>query len=379
MLDVHGKPLLGHCELPEAIADPVFPLSSAEAARMLRTARLGESSIDAIADAALALVHADDRHTAKPWCDTLLDEARARMRSDWEAPLDAVRAEIAYRDGDLRRAECHAERALSAIPPRRWDVRIALPLACLLRVSTELGNEGRAADLARSPVPAGAGDTRYGVLFRHARGRWHAAAGRARAALDDFLCCGEMTAKLRIDHPALVPWRSEAAQQYLRLGDHDPARALVVEELRCLGDSKSRARGITLTALALTSPLKTRSALLTEAAEILREDGDRLQLAHAMSKLGNTYYRLRDHRRARSLALRAENIARECHDVPPEPGKPSALSDAERRVAVLAGSGYTNKEIAQRLYITVSTVEQHLTSVYRKLSVRRRTELPARI
>ncbi|WP_198047890.1 helix-turn-helix transcriptional regulator [Kutzneria sp. 744] len=38
--------------------------------------------------------------------------------------------------------------------------------------------------------------------------------------------------------------------------------------------------------------------------------------------------------------------------------------------------GYTNREIAARLYVTPSTVEQHLTRVYRKLDVKRRKDLP---
>ncbi|MEG9513475.1 helix-turn-helix transcriptional regulator [Saccharopolyspora indica] len=54
-----------------------------------------------------------------------------------------------------------------------------------------------------------------------------------------------------------------------------------------------------------------------------------------------------------------------------------SLSDAERRVAELASRGDTNREIARSLYITISTVEQHLTRVYRKLKVRRRVDLPA--
>ncbi len=53
----------------------------------------------------------------------------------------------------------------------------------------------------------------------------------------------------------------------------------------------------------------------------------------------------------------------------------AALTDAELRVATLAAQGKTNRQIAHTLYITVSTVEQHLTRVYRKLSVQRRTDL----
>jgi len=52
------------------------------------------------------------------------------------------------------------------------------------------------------------------------------------------------------------------------------------------------------------------------------------------------------------------------------------LSDAERRVAILAMQGHTNREISRKLWITISTVEQHLTRVYRKLSVRGRADLP---
>jgi DNA-binding CsgD family transcriptional regulator len=52
-----------------------------------------------------------------------------------------------------------------------------------------------------------------------------------------------------------------------------------------------------------------------------------------------------------------------------------ALTDAERRVAVLAARGSTNRAIAARLYVTTSTVEQHLTRVYRKLSVKSRADL----
>jgi DNA-binding CsgD family transcriptional regulator len=55
------------------------------------------------------------------------------------------------------------------------------------------------------------------------------------------------------------------------------------------------------------------------------------------------------------------------------------LTAAERRVAELAASGATNKEIAAELFMSVKTVEAHLSRVYRKLRVRSRTELSSRI
>ncbi|MFF5449600.1 AAA family ATPase [Streptomyces sp. NPDC012888] len=55
----------------------------------------------------------------------------------------------------------------------------------------------------------------------------------------------------------------------------------------------------------------------------------------------------------------------------------AALSRAERRVAALAAGGCTNRAIAARLFLTTSTVEQHLTRVYRKLGMKSRVELAA--
>ena len=54
------------------------------------------------------------------------------------------------------------------------------------------------------------------------------------------------------------------------------------------------------------------------------------------------------------------------------------LTETERRVAELAAQGRTNKEIAAGLYMGVSTVEAHLSRVYRKLGVRR-AELATRL
>ncbi|TWP50610.1 AAA family ATPase [Lentzea tibetensis] len=57
----------------------------------------------------------------------------------------------------------------------------------------------------------------------------------------------------------------------------------------------------------------------------------------------------------------------------------SPLTDAERRVAVLAASGHPNRSISRQLHITVSTVEQHLTRTYRKLNVTCREQLADRL
>ena len=53
----------------------------------------------------------------------------------------------------------------------------------------------------------------------------------------------------------------------------------------------------------------------------------------------------------------------------------STLTATERRVAELVGSGHSNHQTAAELFMSVKTVEANLTRIYRKLSVRSRTEL----
>ncbi|MBO0819309.1 MAG: helix-turn-helix transcriptional regulator, partial [Nocardiopsaceae bacterium] len=49
----------------------------------------------------------------------------------------------------------------------------------------------------------------------------------------------------------------------------------------------------------------------------------------------------------------------------------------ERQVATLAAEGLSNRQIAQRLFITRATVETHLRHAFHKLGISSRTQLPA--
>jgi DNA-binding NarL/FixJ family response regulator len=58
------------------------------------------------------------------------------------------------------------------------------------------------------------------------------------------------------------------------------------------------------------------------------------------------------------------------HEAPQGP----PLSDREREVLQEVASGATNREIAERLFLSPHTVKEHTSSLYRKLSVRNRAE-----
>jgi DNA-binding CsgD family transcriptional regulator len=55
------------------------------------------------------------------------------------------------------------------------------------------------------------------------------------------------------------------------------------------------------------------------------------------------------------------------------------LTAAEARVARMAADGASNREIAQELFVTLKTVEMHLSSAYRKLDISSRAQLAARL
>lgn len=370
----------------------------ADAESALQALRSAERLHEWALAAVTALEFADRLPAAADWCDRWSDRAREQRIPLWEAEFAALRASIALRQGRPVAARALAEAALAAVPAAGWGVRVGGPVASLVQAATDTGADEVAAGHLRAPCPEGMFQTRFGLHYLHARGRHHLAGGRPHAALDDFLRCGDLARGWGLDQPSVVPWRSSAAAAHLRLGETRRARALAKAELAVAGTH--RARGIALRALAAVADPAEGTRLLTEAVEALRAAGDRLQLARALADLGGLHLRAGRPGRARPVLEVAAGLAAECgakpllRDLPTVDGEPtphaaavtaerdtalSRLSGAERRVAALAARGHTNREIAERLSVTTSTVEQHLTRVFRKLGIRAREDLPAEI
>jgi DNA-binding NarL/FixJ family response regulator len=62
----------------------------------------------------------------------------------------------------------------------------------------------------------------------------------------------------------------------------------------------------------------------------------------------------------------------------PAPADGLTLSDREREILFLLGTGKTNREIAERLHLGPDSVKKSATALYRKLGVRNRTEAAQR-
>ncbi len=368
---------------------------------LMETTPLGDGTLCPIQSALLALVYADRLDLAEQWCESWLREALARRAPTWQALLMSTRAEIALRRGDLSTARRYGWSALNLIPRPAWGVCIGSVVANLMHVATSLG-EADAPGLRMADVPDGFFETRSGIQYLYARGRRQLDANRPQPALDDLLTCGRLMRDWGIDLPAFVPWRTDAVRALLKLGHVDRARELAEEQLTRPAVRQPRVRGMALRALAATQEdLRERESTLLCSLDALEGGGDRVQLAYALSDLADTQQLLGERGHARTSVQRALGIAVEGRLEPllrklaggagpvgarmpvvPSP-RPSegggvfehALSAAERRVVVLAAEGRTNREIAEELYITISTVEQHLTRAYRKLQVKGRADL----
>jgi DNA-binding NarL/FixJ family response regulator len=82
---------------------------------------------------------------------------------------------------------------------------------------------------------------------------------------------------------------------------------------------------------------------------------------------------------ARTAAARCARWLEHCEDCRPPTllaGSVQELTPREREIALLAASGLTSRQIAERLVVSVRTIDNHLQHAYRKLGIARREELP---
>ncbi|MFF4483940.1 AAA family ATPase [Streptomyces sp. NPDC001520] len=365
---------------------------------LLRTFHLDHGSLwnaEAGALALRALLYAGRLDEVVAWCEKLEAEAAAHHAVAWQGKFLAIRAEAHLRQGDLIRAHDLAARAIALVAPQGWGIGLAGVLGCAILAATRSGKLEQAEKYVAQPIPEPILHSRHGAHYLHARGHYRLATHHPQAALADFLACGRFAETWNAPGADAVSWRTSAAEAWLAQDDQDQAKRLVREQMARLFPGPSRARGLCLRTLAAVSRVTRRPQLLTEAVDMLKDSGDDYELARALIDLSIAFKDTGDQRNARRVAHRAWHLAKQtgaehlCREAALDPIDPeaelaakqrqdglSALTTQERRIALLAAKGYTNREIAAKLYITASTVEQHLTRVFRKVNVKRRQDLP---
>lgn len=356
------------------------------AQRILWNCRLGDMTLEALGTALLALGWGDHAEQAEEWCSSLVSQAEKRGAVTWRALFEGVWALVQIRRGDPAGAALRARAALDLLEPQSWGTAVAYPLTALVLAETATGAFDAVATTLRYPVPDAMFDTVGGLLYLRARGHYFLSTGRSLAAVSDFQLCQRVLVGWGTDVLTPVPWRTDLAEANLKLGKTSVARTLAKEQLRVAAEGDAYSRGLALRVLGLASDPGQQTWLLKQSADLLAQTGDQPELART--------YKVTSQLEARPAPAGPAAVGREPLKTPgPRPlprrlplpptvltssGEPfdEVLSEAELRVAQLAVMGYTNREIGGYLYITVSTVEQHLTRVYRKLGVRGRSSLP---
>lgn len=396
--DEHAPPLLATAAAEMAMAGIDAAGSATLAERALLDGDEAWDTLDYWAfTAARCLTIADRAHAARRALDAGIARARQRGALYQLRAMLLFRAETTYRLGDLPSAEADAREAVAAEDPG-WRAGIPLGRALLVLTLLERGELTEATDLLQRGALDGRArdlpDVYTNHVLLHARGRLRVAGGEAAAGIEDLLECGRRELAMGEVNPAVLDWRSQAALALAGRGELDEALRLCRQELAlALAFGAPRAIGMAERACGLVTGGPAGLALLQRAARTLAGSSARLEHARALVDLGAALRRSGRRTQARDALRPALEAAHTCgatalerrartelHATGARPRQaalsgPHSLTPSERRVARLAAEGRVNREIAAALYLSVRTVEFHLSGSYRKLGVRSRAEL----
>jgi DNA-binding CsgD family transcriptional regulator len=339
------------------------------------------------------LIHADALGEAERAIEeySRVAEARGAMLV---AATAFFRAELAYAHGQIARAEAYSRDAVELARQRGFFMTISSWLARLIEVLIERdGLEDAEQELRASGLDGDVPVTVWANPVLHSRGCLRLAQGRNGEGLEDLLEVAARAKRFGVKNPVL-PTAAVAAIALARGGDAESARA-AAEEYRQAAENwgTPRVKGIALHAQGVVEGGERGIELLREAVATLKRSPARLEHARALTDLGAGLRRANQRAEARDPLREALDmsrrsgalaIARRAHDELEATGEKlrplladgvESLTPSERRVAGLAAEGKTNRAIAQELFLTVKTIEAHLSSAYRKLDIESRSEL----
>ncbi|MGW6931434.1 helix-turn-helix transcriptional regulator [Lentzea sp. NPDC054927] len=369
------------CLAAQAIRQTMGGTHFPEAARLAHTA-LDAPSCRAdpacVWRALLVLVAAGDLITADANAERLLNGTS--LGTTMHAH---VRAKIARLSGDL----ATARDLLADAPPSAKSLQ-QLSVALLIEVLVDTGDvdEAEKTLLANKLDDALWQPSSLRPMLLAACAAVHRAKDRPLAAYVDHLVAGHDLLASGVTSPAILPWRGKAALAAHAAHREELAQRLAAEELAAARRwGEPRTVGIALSTLGRVRG-DDGTALLSDAADLMTVAGARHELAAIRLELGHRFAARGDdgaargeYAAARTTAARTGN-ARHLRQASEalarlSPAAAQALTRQEDLVASLAEAGLSNRSIAQRLFLTVSTVEVHLSNVYRKLGVHGRKDL----
>ena len=332
-----------------------------------------------------------------------IGRARARVR-ERGSPLDyamVANADLfsAWRRGDLITLEGEADAIATGVEHEEFSGPVLALRATAAHFGAyadcERGEYAVATARLDDHARATAGTARIipTMWLREPRARIALALDDPRRALAEAHALRDEMAEAHLDPPT-VAWRGVAALATLRLGDEAAAISLATDQLDLANRWGAPSDvGAALRLVGLVDADR-RIDVLSDAVDVLASAPARLEHAKALLDLGEALRVARRRTDAREPLLLGGEIAKVCGarvqhqravdalgalgDRPRKDASsqgPESLTASERRVADLAVSGRGNREIAQELFVSPKTVENHLGRIYTKLGISGRRQL----
>jgi DNA-binding CsgD family transcriptional regulator len=304
-------------------------------------------------------------------------------------------ATIQFAAGQWHAAFASASEAITTAMDTGWITEAPAAFAVLAGVEAGRGHAAECRQLAKQALEgARQTDARMVAAQAHvALGLLEVGLGRPAEALRHLEQVAAFAEERGMVENPLIPWLPDAAECYLRTGDVQAA-GRAADELGTLARTSGRPRLLVVhdRVVGLMSPPDEAEKLLRRSADRALAEGDQFQHARSLMCLGQLLRRRHQRAAARrplagALAsfehLGADGWAEQVRvelaasglDTDQQPAKFAELSAQEMSVVQSAVEGLTNQQTAERLFLSVRTVEFHLSNAYRKLGVSRRAQL----
>ena len=329
--------------------------------------------------------------------DRLIDAAReASAVGVLIYPL-AARSHLDFRRGRWQAAYADAAESVELARETGQIGLMAHSLTALARVESATGRHEEAQTHGRESLELcrALGSDAIRVYALAALAFDDLVAGRIESAVELLDEAHDVAERLHMDEPGLVQWPPDHVEALARAGQPDRARAALERFARQAERTQrpwalaaaERCRGI------LAEPGDV-AGHFTRALELHESGGQPFERARTQLAFAERLRRARQRAEARPHLLAAletfERLgarpwARRARDELEATGGPTGpraeapggdeLTPGELKIALLVAQGLTNREVAAALFLSPKTVEHHLSSIYRKLDVRSRTQL----
>jgi DNA-binding CsgD family transcriptional regulator len=306
----------------------------------------------------------------------------------------AVLADINWRTGHWERAVALATNDLTESFGADLPVATGYAEAVRARIHAGRGGESGCKEHAAAALRIGCDLDIAAITIwaRSALGLLHLGAGEYQAALGVLEPVRRAYETGEIGEPGVCWWAGDYIEALMGVGrTADAARQVARLEEQAQTTGRNWARGAACRGRAM---LQTGTGVEEAFGEAL----DSFTRAKAPFEQARTQLRRGEHRLARGdhaggradlseVVEQFESLgawpwattARRLLGAEPRrrraPAPDRTLTASELRVALAVGSGATNREAAEELYLSAKTVDFYLQNIYRKLGIRSRTEL----